>query len=873
MKNKFPIFIFSLIALLTVGFVLFLQPAAPVEGLVINEVMTSNGETLQDGHGDYPNWIEIYNKGSETIQLNGVFLSDNQNNLTKWQFPNRTLYPESHLLVFASEKESTSKEELHTNFSLSAGGDTLYLTAPDGETILDQVDIVPLPRDVSYGRTADGADEWAYFQPATPGHSNGLSQPLKAQVEAPSFSHTTGFYPDTVTLSLEAEEGATIHYTLDGSWPTEKDPIYREPLSLNSETLGPDHQPTPLSFVQTASEDLYPAWGYDRYVYIPPPEPITRYPVVRAIALKDSHLPSAVETHTYFIGNQAAEHHLPVISMAINPEDLMDEEKGIYVPGTIFDQWRRENPEEPVVGDVPANYNQRGREWERPAHMTWLYPPEYKGSPEDVYSHVKQDVTETVGSEEVDLTNPYFSQNIGLRIHGGWTRMWTAKSLRIYARRHYDPEHWLQYEFFPGYTGTGTQEPIDAYKRLILRTSGNDWSMTMFRDALIHELVADTKVDRQAYQPVILYLNGEYWGVHNLRERLDQYYFMSHYDIEEEDIIVINEPHREVERGKASDLDDFDKDMRAIMGVALSAEERYQRAEEVMDIPTWIDYLTTSLYGGNIDWINNNIRIWRTRTKAYDPEAPFGLDGRWRWILFDVDLAFDFQGHGYQTHNTIQWLEEESELFHTLIRSETFRNQFIQRYNDLLNTVYSEAYVLSMIQQMAAIYEPEIPRMVDRWPNFESVENWQEEVEVLRVFAAERPTHVRNHMAQMYNLGEPVEITVALPDPSDGDITINSLEDVSLRKQANVLSPSGNVPSPLAGEGQGEGEMHFSETCHLSPDTCFKGVYFPAIPITLTAQPAEGRTFAHWEVDGEAYSTKKTITLTPESGMEVIPVF
>ncbi|SDY99352.1 CotH kinase family protein [Tindallia californiensis] len=843
MKNKFPIFIFSLIALGLVGFVLFLQPAPPVEGLVINEVMTSNGETLQDGHGDYPNWIEIYNKGTETIQLNGVFLSDNQNNLTKWQFPKVTLYPESHLLVYASEKENPVAEELHANFSLSAGGDTLYLTAPDGETILDELDIVPLPRDVSYGRITDGSDAWAYFQPATPGHSNTLSQPLEEQVAAPVFSHTTGFYPDTVTLELEAEEGATIHYTLDGSWPTENDPIYTEPITLNPETVGPDHQPTPLSFIPTASDDLFPDWGYDRYLYIPPAEPITRYPVVRAMAVKETHLTSPVETHTYFIGNEAAEHQLPIISIAVNPEDLMDEDQGIYVPGTIFDQWREENPEEPVTGAVPANYNQRGREWERPAHMTFIESP----SP-------------LAGEGQT------FSQNIGLRIHGGWTRAWTAKSLRLYARRHYDTEHWFNYEFFPGYQGTGTGETIDRYKRLILRTSGNDWSMTMFRDALIHELVADTKVDRQAYRPMILYLNGEYWGIHNLRERLDQYYIMSHYGIEEDKVIVINEPLREVERGVPSDLEDFDKDMRAIMGVSLSAEERYQRAKEIIDIPTWIDYLTTSLYGGNIDWIENNVRIWRTRTDGYDPEATFGQDGRWRWILFDVDLAFDFQGFGYQTHNTIEWLEDKSELFHTLIRSQSFRHQFVQRYNDLLNTIYSEQNVLHMIDQLASIYEPEISRMVERWPNFQSLENWQQEVDVLRQFASERPTHVRNHMAAMYDLGEPVEITVALPDSSDGDITLNSLEDVSLRKHANVLSPSGNVPSPLAGEGQGEGEMHF-------PETCFSGHYFPTIPITLTAYPAEGKNFSYWEMDGEPYSDQATITITPEEGKRIRPVF
>ena len=111
-----------------------------VPNLVINEVMASNGETITDAAGDYEDWLEIYNPSEEAIDLKGYYLSDKEDHLTRWQFPESVIIEAGgYLLVWASGKDKVEEGEVHTNFSINIDGETLTLTMPDGKTIVDQV--------------------------------------------------------------------------------------------------------------------------------------------------------------------------------------------------------------------------------------------------------------------------------------------------------------------------------------------------------------------------------------------------------------------------------------------------------------------------------------------------------------------------------------------------------------------------------------------------------------------------------------------------------------------------------------------------------------------------------------------------------------
>ncbi len=184
----------------------------------INEIMASNGTTLADEDGDFEDWIELYNPGPSAVDLRGFGLSDRSDDPFQWVFPEVIIESGDFLLVWASGKDRRkATAPLHTNFRLSAEGEEVLLTAPEGVRI-DETMSHGVPRDISWGRDPDGSDHWCTLAP-TPGTSNdGRFLPVVSDI---AFSHERGFYDEPIRVVLETEtSGAMIRYTLDGSTPT-----------------------------------------------------------------------------------------------------------------------------------------------------------------------------------------------------------------------------------------------------------------------------------------------------------------------------------------------------------------------------------------------------------------------------------------------------------------------------------------------------------------------------------------------------------------------------------------------------------------------------------------------------------------------------
>jgi hypothetical protein len=225
---------------------------------------------------------------------------------------------------------------------------------------------------------------------------------------------------------------------------------------------------------------------------------IVKGTVLRARAFKSGATPSDVVTATYFIGPQFEgrwEH--PVISIAVDRDDFFGSERGIYVRGS---DW------------TTPNWDQRGDEWERPVNVEMF---------------------------EVDGQR-VLAQKAGARINGGASRASCKKSLRLYARSEYGASN-FEYPVFP-------DQPHDSYKRLILRNGGNDVDRSILRDGFMQALVGHMNFETQAYRPSIVFINGEYWGIHNIRERYDQYYFEQKYGVDPDAVDVL-ENNGEVSEG------------------------------------------------------------------------------------------------------------------------------------------------------------------------------------------------------------------------------------------------------------------------------------------------------------------------------------
>jgi hypothetical protein len=137
--------------------------------LFINEFMADNDITIAGPDGNSPDWIELFNAGYDTIDLSGMYLTDDLTDPTAWQFPEDTyIEPGGYLLVWADRDGG----ELCASFGLNANGEEIGLFASDGETLIDSVVFVKQLRDVSYGRIPDGSSNWDYLPTSTPGLAN-----------------------------------------------------------------------------------------------------------------------------------------------------------------------------------------------------------------------------------------------------------------------------------------------------------------------------------------------------------------------------------------------------------------------------------------------------------------------------------------------------------------------------------------------------------------------------------------------------------------------------------------------------------------------------------------------------------------------------
>ncbi|HMP73288.1 MAG TPA: CotH kinase family protein [Kiritimatiellia bacterium] len=684
------------------------------------------------------------------------------------------------------------ERELHTSWGISAAGEPLQLTDSEGN-VIDMIGAVPVPRDMSYGRSLADSNVWHFFAQATPGGPN-LTESYPEILAQPELSHPAGFYTDSISVTATTPvENAVVRYTLDGTEPTESSPILATPLNIASR----NGETNNLSLIPTNFSDL----GFPFFEgWQPPGGEVFKFHTLRVRAFRTNAWPSRPLTQSYIIDPAGPNRYsMPVVSVVADPAHFFSSETGIYVQGN---DW---------------NFFQSGSAWERP------------------------------GSVELFEANgtPAFNIGAGIRLHGGTTRNRPRKSLRIYAR---EPST-LNYQLFP-------DKPILNFDTFILRNSGNDWGMSVFRDAFLQSLTSHTDLDRQYSRPAIVFINGEYWGIHPIRDRFDDGYMEHHYALGERDFTQIealsdgSNSQFVYDRGNPALVDDFQNLLGFVSENDLSNPSAYHDVAERIDIPNFIDYFSAQIFFGNTDWPGNNMRIWRSVSTNRAPTAPYRHDGRWRWMLFDTDFGFglDFNyvpgRSDFADHNTLAFAAHPSGthfsnrtnatlLFRRLLENSDFKRDFVLRFADQLNTVYSTNAVIPRLQTWIDLYTPEMHEHTNRW---RQPANWTAETARLRDYGNQRTDAVWGHLQSFFNLGNRVSITVSVDNASSGSVKVNTLD----------------ISSDLPGVGD--------------PPFPWVGSYFTNYPVTLEALPSSGFEFNAW-VDGnnQVVSTEPVFSFTPGS--------
>jgi len=764
------------------------------QGLVINEVVSSNATGAVDDHGERPDWVEVYNPGMAAVNLAGYGLSDEPGNPFKWRFPLVVVGARGFRRVFASGLDQTNTSVLHTNFRLRVGGETLVLTRSDGKE-LDAVRVPRLREDVAWGRQPDGSTNWVYLSTPTPQASN-RSLSGDSLLSEPTFSHAAGGQPERTGLRLAAlDPEVRVHYTLDGSEPDERSAEAVGVIEIGERS----GEPNGISMISNTATNNQHTDGWK-----PPLGLVRKATVVRARAMRDGALPSKTVTRTFWIGprTNAA---LPMVSLATAPDGLFDYRTGIYVLGETFALWRSVHLTEVLTGHSPANYTQRGDAWERRGAMEYFN---------------ERGVLE-------------FSRDVDLDIQGQSSRSFRQKSLGLKVRT--EP---IDRALFPGLKRHGDGVELALFRHVKLRNSGNDWAYTLFRDALCHRLIEGLPVDGQAYRPMQVFLNGEYWGVHNLREQHDATYFEAHYGIPAAGLVIVSADGSLVE-GRVGANESFLGLKRYLQDHDLRDEAVYAEVGRRMDIDNFILYHAACIYFGNADWPHNNLRVWRdTRGRQSGGVAEPG-DGRWRWLLFDCDLAFGHPWSGGVSDETLAaaisptgrpglgdagW---STLMLRRLLMNPDFRRQFINTSADLMNSWFREGRVGGMVDAMKAVLAPAMEEHLRRWRTLGSTNEWNSQVRVLSLFGSQRPTILRQQYVTHLRLPGYARLTVEVGDPSSGRVKVNRLL----------------IDSRLPGVGGGETAYPWV------------GWYFRDNPVRLEAVANLGYEFDRWEWDSPTVTT------------------
>jgi hypothetical protein len=489
---------------------------------------------------------------------------------------------------------------------------------------------------------------------------------------------------------------------------------------------------------------------------------------------------------------------IPILSLDLHRDDLFDDEKGIYVKGS--------NGVTGYCISYPANWNQ---DWEKQGRLT-MYEPDGLNA---------------------------FSVNAGIKIGGGCSRGLNMKSFNLFFRNKYgDP--FIPYKIF-------SNSEIHNYHRIKIRNAGTDNGSMMLRDGINQLLfMGEIDIDLVNYQPSVLYLNSEFWGMYGIREFINEDYIESHYGYKTDEIDLIKSPYswKDVKVGSDSAFIELTA---YIKMHDLSVEEHFNYVADRIDINEYINYNIAQIYLANYDWPAINTYVWRPRN-----------NGKWRWVLYDTDGSanFDLFYDTYPSYNSMRhaaepmfetWPNSESStlFLRKLFENNRFRDEFAQRTSTYIKLLFNPSRVDHLTDSLIALINPYADQMLEKWgkniPELGwsqamggSREKWEENIALYKDFFVKRPVHIQRHIGDYFRFDGTYKLELNHNAQSHGKVYVNSNKK----------------------------ELPFG----------FSADYFKHIPLKLSAVPDEGYSFYKWEENGD---TNPDIEYIGAMDAKLTPIF
>lgn len=699
--------------------------------IIVNEYSASN-RTWTDAYGNYEDWVELYNTSSNFVNLEGYFLSDDEDNPTKWEFPPAIIGPGEHLIVICSGRDGVFNGVPHAGFRLSQLKPEFILFSEPNGTIVESQQLFVTQVNHSYGRSSDGANDWSIFSSPTPGSAN--NNPSPAYTNTPIFSVDAGFYSNSVTFQLVGNApNEEIRYTLNGDEPTLSSSLYSGPITIENTT------------------------------------------VVRARCFdtNGNALPGFMETNTYFIDEEFT---LPVFSFSGDQLFTLFNGTQIEPRGGVefFDEAGL------LIDESYCDFDKHGND-------SWAYP---------------------------------------------------QRGVDFVSRDEFGYNAELSADFFV------TKDRGD-FQRLMVKAAANDnypfeGGGAHIRDSYVQSLsqLTDLEMDERSSTNCIVFVNGEYWGVYDLREKVDDKDFTRHYYDQrrqykgsEEYIQFIKTWGATVPKyGEAQAIQDWQTTRNFILNNNMGDPANFAIADSLYDIQSMIDHMVINSFIVSRDWLNYNTGWWRGLNQN-------GEAKKWKYILWDTEAAF---GHYInwtglpdpsvnapvcQVENLTVGDGHVAILNKFMDENPQVRQQYITRYADLLNTKFSCTNLIEILDSMIAVIEPEMPRQIDTWGG--TVQEWSDNVETLKEWILERCDVVQNSMLSCYNLTGPYDVVFEVSPAGSGNIKMNSEWLNAFPFDAFVY---GNIETLLKAEGVGQYQFSHWE---LNNHTVLPGVNIDEISLEV----------------------------------------
>jgi hypothetical protein len=298
-----------------------------------------------------------------------------------------------------------------------------------------------------------------------------------------------------------------------------------------------------------------------------------------------------------------------------------------------------------------------------------------------------------------------------------------------------------------------SDQPYTSYKDLVIRSQGQDHGYARIRDDLMYNLIKgdpSVDVDVQDHEQCIVFINGQFWGVYDLMEKLNEHFVAQHHDVDSKKVNLLV--------GNGSAVDGSNADYKALVNYVkthdMSNEANYNYVASKMDIDSYIDYCCIETFTDNSDL--GNIKYWKSQD----------ADGKWRWIFYDADMCYFFvnpdQAHfSYYANPFERFLDPRGNginhivnntLALKLLDNPTFKQKFLQRFAHFCTVTFDSQKALNIVNTLVSNIQTYMPRDEAKWGG--STASWMSKVQIVKDFATKRPRMNEQCMKEYFHLSD-----------------------------------------------------------------------------------------------------------------------